>query len=115
ALLRFPDLAIELLRAEGDDQRTLISLPLEGRSFAELFSALEAAVAKALESTGEIGPQGFELRRPNHELPSHRVDPNGLAEPFGRFNDHALTELTRWFGNGDRALRELAAQDPRAT
>lgn len=115
AVLRFPDLTIELLNREGDDQRTLVSLPLEGRRFSELFSSLEAAVAEALASTDDIDPLDFELHRPNHDLPPHRVDPDGAGEPFGDFKDHALIELTRWFGNGDRALRELADQDPRAT
>ncbi|HVH99117.1 MAG TPA: hypothetical protein VM869_10415 [Enhygromyxa sp.] len=109
ALLRFPDVTIELLRGEGDNERTLLSLPLAGRRFADVFDELERAVGKAL------GRDDFELRRPEHDLPSHRVDPSGAGEPFGGWQPHALVELTRWFANGDRALRELAAQDPRAT
>jgi hypothetical protein len=109
ALLRFPDVTIELLRGEGDSERTLLSLPLVGRRFADVFAQLEAAVGKAL------GREDFELRRPQLELPSHRVDPDGAGEPFGGWQAHALVELTRWFANGDRALRELAAQDARAT
>lgn len=109
ALLRFPDVTIELLRGEGDSERTLLSLPLAGRRFAEVFAELEAGVGKAL------GRAGLSLQRPRHELPEHRVDPDGAGEPFGNFQPHALIELTRWFANGDRALREVAAQDGRAT
>jgi len=107
-LLRFPDVSIELLRGEGDSERTLLSIPLAGRRFAEVLAQLQAAVGKALG-------RDLELRRPRHELPRHRVDPGGAGEPFGNWQPHALVELTRWFANGDRALRELAAADPRAT
>lgn len=108
ALLRFPDVTIELLRGEGDNERTLLSVPLAGKRFADVLAQLDAAVGKAL---GKV----VQLRRPRHDLPAHRVDPDGAGEPFGGWQPHALTELTRWFANGDRALRELAAQDPRAT
>ncbi len=108
ALLRFADFTVELLRDEGDGERTLKAWPLAGRRFAEVFAELEAAVGEAL---------GRELRlcRPAHALPEHRVDPAGAGAPFGGGKDFALVELTRWFTNGDRALRELASQDPRAT
>jgi hypothetical protein len=109
ALLRFPDVTIELLRGEGDSERTLFSLPLAGQRFTDVFTQFEAAVGKAL------GRDDFELRRPRHDLPAHRVDPEGAGESFGGWRAHALVELTRWFANGDRALRELATQDPRAT
>lgn len=109
ALLRFPDVTLELLRGEGKSERTLKCWPLAGRRFAELFAELEATVAE------QLGRDELVLRRPTHELPEHRVDPSGAGEPFGGWKDHALVELTRWFANGDRALRELAKQDGRAT
>lgn len=109
ALLRFPDVTLELLQGEVDGERTLLSIPLAGRRFAEVFTELEQAVGEAL------GRSDFQLHRPQHALPAHRVDPDGEGQPFGGWKAHALVELTRWFANGDRALRELAAQDPRAT
>jgi len=111
ALLRFPDVTLELLRCQGDSEQTLLSLPLEGQRFTEVFATFEAAVGEALGAK----PGGCTLYRPTHELPAHRVDPEGRGEAFGGFVGHALVELTRWFANGDRALRELAGQDPRAT
>ncbi|KIG18872.1 thiamine pyrophosphate enzyme-like TPP binding protein [Enhygromyxa salina] len=105
ALLRFPDVSIELLSG----QQTVATLPLEGRRFSEALDWLTAAVATA------IGQPQLELARPRHALPAHRVDPNGAGEPFGGWQPHALRELTRWFSNGDRALRELRSHDARAT
>lgn len=111
ALLRFPTVTLELLRTQGEEEQVLLRLPLEGRRFSELLAALEAAVGEALGADGK----GVTLHRPAHDLPAHRVDPQGAGEAFGGFVEHALVELTRWFANGDRALRELAAQDPRAS
>ncbi|PRQ00025.1 hypothetical protein ENSA5_28390 [Enhygromyxa salina] len=110
ALLRFPDVSIELLRDQGGDaESSLVTIALEGRRFAEVMEQLGAAAAEAL------GRPALKLERPSHDLPASRVDPSGAAEPFGGWKDHALVELTRWFANGDRALRELRRQDPRAS
>ncbi|PRQ05622.1 hypothetical protein [Enhygromyxa salina] len=105
ALLRFPDVTIELL-CEG---QSVAAIPLEGRRFSEALDLLTAAVAN------QIDRPGLTLARPRHDLPAHRVDPEGEAAPFGGWQPHALVELTRWFTNGDRALRELRRHDARAT
>lgn len=110
ALLSFPRVTIELLRDQGGaNEESLVTIPLAGRRFSEVLAELGAAAGEALAR----GP--IELQRPRHELPAHRVDPAGEGAPFGGWEQHALVELTSWFANGDRALRELRRQDPRAT
>lgn len=107
ALLRFPDVSLVLLR-EGDEGREhLAELTLAGKGVDEALAWLSARV-------GELLGRAIELARPDHAMPEHRVDPRGEAAVFGAYVDHALVELTRWYQNGDRALRELAAQEPRA-
>jgi hypothetical protein len=110
ALLRFPSATIELLD-DGQDPAgaSVATISLTGRRLTEVMEALGTAAAEFL------GRDDFVLELPEHQLPTHRVDPDGAAEPFGDWKDYALTELTRWFANGDRALRELAKQDARAT
>lgn len=108
ALLSFPRVTIELIRDHGgSSEKTVLSLPLANRTFADAFAELERAVGK------QLGRE-IELVRPIHELPKHRVDPNGEAGTFGGWEKHAIAELVSWFANGDRALRELRQQDPRA-
>lgn len=110
ALLRFPQLTIELLRDQGGgSEKSVLIMPLANRTFAAALDELEAAVAK------QLGRSEVRLQRPQHKLPAHPVDPDGQAAAFGGWDKHAVTELVSWFGNSDRALRELAAHDPRAT
>jgi hypothetical protein len=110
ALLRFPSVSVELLREQGGGVHEVVAtIPLVGRRFDEALGLLAAAVAQ------QLGRDELELVRPRHELPEHRVDPDGAADPFGGWKPHALIELTRWFTNGDRALRELRRHDARAS
>jgi hypothetical protein len=116
AVLRFPDVTVELLRDAHDmgdgALETVTAIPLEGLRFAQALELLTAAVAK------QLGRDDLKLAPPDYGssgLPAHRVDPGGAAEPFGGWKPHALTELTRWFANGDRSLRELRSHDARAT
>jgi hypothetical protein len=109
ALLSFPHMTIELIRDHGDSsEKTVLSLPLANRTFTDALAELEHAVAKQLD-------RETKLVRPNHELPKHRVDPDGEAGTFGGWEKHAVAELVSWFANGNRALRELRRQDPRAS
>ena len=114
ALLCFPDVSIVLLSDSPSDrgdgsQQTVATIPLEGLRFSEAMDLLAAAVAK------QLGRDTVKLERPRHDLPVHPVDPDGAAAPFGGWKPHALVELTRWFSNGDRALRELRSHDARAS
>jgi hypothetical protein len=110
ALLSFPRVTIELLRDQGtDDEKSVLVLPLANRRFDEVLAELEAGVRK------QLGRSDLDLSRPKHALPAHRVDPDGEKGTFGGWEKHAIAELVSWFANGDRALRELRAQDSRAT
>jgi hypothetical protein len=109
ALLSFPRVTIELICSHGSSgEKTVLTLPLANRTFADALAELEHGVAKQLG-------HDVKLVRPAHELPKHRVDPDGDAAVFGGWEKHAVAELVSWFANGDRALRELRRQDPRAT
>jgi hypothetical protein len=108
-LLSFPRVTIELIRDHGgSNEKSVLSMPLANRTFADALAELEHAVSK------QLGRE-TKLVRPKHELPAHRVDPDGEAGTFGGWEKHALVELVSWFANGDRALRELRRQDSRAT
>jgi hypothetical protein len=110
AVLQFPRLTVELLRDQGGgNEKTVLSLPLANMTFSQAFARLEAAVAE------QLGRSDFHLHRPKHQLPAHRVDPDGEGAPFGGWEKHAIAELVSWFANGDRALRELREHDGRAT
>ncbi len=109
ALLSFPRVTIELIRDHGgSNEKSVLVMPLANRRFADALAELSRAVGK------ELGRE-VELARPKHQLPPHRVDPDGDAAEFGGWEKHAIAELVSWFANGDRALRELREQDPRAT
>jgi hypothetical protein len=110
ALLRFPQLTIELLRDQGGgNDKSVLIMPLANRTFASALAELEEAVGK------QLGRADQQLQRPQLQLPEHPVNPDGKAAAFGGWDKLAVNELISWFGNSDRALRELAAQDRRAT
>ena len=104
ALLRFDPPTLVLLA----DEREVEAWPLDGVPVAAAFELLQRAVGRCLAQ-----PE-LRLSRPTHALPTHPIDPDGEARPFGGWTELALTELTRWYANGHRALSELARQDPRA-
>ena len=110
-LLRFEQPTLELVRGGGDDPETLVAIDLDGRRFDDVLAELSRAASEALD-------RAVSLARPDHAMPAHRVAPasaGGGGEAFGGWERHALDELTRWYANGDRALREVAGQDPRST
>jgi hypothetical protein len=93
--VRVPDLSLCLL-GPGDAPRA--ELALDGRSLADAYGWASETIRVATR-----GAHDRPLLHPGFELPEHPLAKDGR---FAR--DPGLTELARWFGNVDAALRKLA-------
>jgi hypothetical protein len=86
-----------LLLLGGGDQ-VLAELPLHGRTLAEAYAWLGGQLKRLL------GRPPGKLERPAADLPEH---PFGRGAPFSAADPAPFTELARWYGNLDAALRDL--------
>jgi hypothetical protein len=104
AALRPADLHLLLLDA---NDAAIAEHALNGMTLSQGLVWLEQEIA----ALGER-PLPKPLRRRALDLPDHAV---GRGAPFRATDAAALTELGRWYANGDAVLRAVAGRTPHAT
>jgi hypothetical protein len=98
--VRIPDMTLQVFEGTGGIAE---GVSLEGRTVASAVSWLEEAVA-ALSG----GPPERPIRIRDYEMPEHPV---GSDAAFMMEEAPAFAEFSRWFANGDLALKTLSASD----
>jgi hypothetical protein len=104
AALRFQDLTLLFLGADG---KIVGVYPMDGRTIDDGYQWLQSSIET---HTGR--PLSKALFRPDHELPPH---PAGKGTALSSKPTTPYEELSRWYANADRVLREWQSEYPAAS